>query len=107
MALLLLSVRQFLQQKSGASLPGMTSTFVVVQPLSHVQLFATPWAAAYQVFLSFTISQSLFKLMSRESIRLSNHLVLCCSLLLPPSIFHSIRVFAKVLELQFQHQSFQ
>ena len=82
MALLLLFARQFLQQKSGgASLPGMTLIFVVVQSLSRVQLFGTPWTAACQVSLSFTISQSLFKLMSRELVMPSNHLILCC----PPS----------------------
>ena len=66
---------------------------VVVQSLSHVQLFATPWTAAHQAFLSFTISQSLLKLMSIESVILSNHLILCCPLLLLPSVFPSIRSF--------------
>ena len=56
-------------------------------------LFANPWTAACQASLSFTISQSLLKLMPIESAMPSNHLVLCCSLLLPPSIFPSIRVF--------------
>ena len=65
---------------------------VVVQSLSHSRLFATPWTAAHWASLSFTISQSLLKLMSIESVMLSNHLVLCCSYLLP-SIFPSIRVF--------------
>ena len=73
--------------------------------------FATPWTAAQQAFLSFTISQSLLKLMSIESVILSNHLILCCLLLLLPSNFPSMRVFsnqvAKVLELQHQHQSLQ
>ena len=61
---------------------------VVVQSLSLVPLFDTPWTAAYQAFLSFTISQSLFKLVS---VMPSNHL--CCPLYLLPSIFPSIRVF--------------
>ena len=52
----------------------------------------TPWTSAYQVSLSFTISQSLLKLMSTESVMLSNHLILCCPHLLLPSIFPSIRV---------------
>ena len=65
---------------------------VVVQSLSRVQLFATPWMAAHQVSLSFTISQSLPRLMSIEWIMPSNHLVLCCPLLLLPSVFPSIRV---------------
>ena len=67
---------------------------LVVQSLSHVQRFATPWTAAWQASLSFTISWSLLKLLSIESVRPSNHLVLCCPLLLLPSIFPSIRVFS-------------
>ena len=66
----------------------------VVQSLSHVWLFATPWTAACQTSLSFTISQSLLKLMFIESVMPSNHLTLCCPLLLLPSIFPSIRVFS-------------
>ena len=54
----------------------------------------SPWAAAHQASLSFTISWSLLKLMSIESVMPSNHLILYCPLLLPPSIFPSIRVFA-------------
>ena len=65
-----------------------------VQSLSHVQLFVTPWIAAHQASLSFTISQSLLKLMSVESVMPSNHLILCCPLLLLPLIFPSIRVFS-------------
>ena len=68
--------------------------FVVVQSLSLVWLFATPWAAAHQASLSFTISRSLLKLRSVESVMPSNHLILCHPLLLPPSIFPSIRVFS-------------
>ena len=67
---------------------------VVVQWLSCVQLFATPWTAAHQVFPSVTNSQSLLKLMSIESVMPPNHLVLCHSLLLLPSIFPSVRVFS-------------
>ena len=63
--------------------------------LSHVQLFAIPWTATYQASLSFTISQSLLKLMPIELVMPSNHLILCCPLLLLPSIFPSIRVFSK------------
>ena len=102
--------------------------FSSVQSLSHVRLFVTPWTAARQASLSITIScshhhlpslitMSLLKLMSIESVMQSNHLILCHSLLLLPSIFPSIRVFsnessssyqvAKVLEFQLQHQSFQ
>ena len=65
-----------------------------VQLLSHVRLFAIPWTAACQASLSITSSWRLLKLMSIESVMLSNHLVLCCLLLLPPSIFPSIRVFS-------------
>ena len=67
---------------------------VVVESLSRVQLFVTPWTAACQASLSFITSQSLLKLMSIESMMPSNHLILCHSLLLPPSIFPSIRVFS-------------
>ena len=68
---------------------------VVAQLLSCVQLFATPWAVAHQASLSFTISQSLLKLMSIELVMPSNRFILCCSLLLWPSVFPSIRVFFK------------
>ena len=64
----------------------------VVQSLSHAWLFATPWTAAHQASLSF--SWSLLKLMSIESVMPSNHLILCCPLLLLPSIFFSIRVLS-------------
>ena len=66
----------------------------VVQPLSCVQLFATPWTTACQISLSFTISHSLLKFMSILSVMLSNHLIPCHPLLLLPSIFLSIRVFS-------------
>ena len=66
---------------------------IVVQSLNHIQLFETPWTAAHQALLSSTISWSLLKLMSIESVALSNHLILCCSILLP-LIFPSIRVFS-------------
>ena len=69
--------------------------FSWVQPLSRVQLFATPWTAACQASLCFTISQSLLKLMSIESVMPSNHLILCRPFLLMPSIFPSMRVFSK------------
>ena len=68
--------------------------FSSVQSLSHVGLFATPWTAARQASLSITNSQSLLKLMSPESVMPSKHLILCCPVLLPPSIFPSIRVFS-------------
>ena len=64
-----------------------------VQRLSHVRLIVTPWAAAHQASLSITNTQRLLKLMSIKSVMPSNHLVLCRPLLLPPSIFPSIRVF--------------
>ena len=67
--------------------------FVVVQSLSCVRLFVTPWTAARQASLSFTVSQSLLKLMSLESVMPSNCFILCHPLLLLPSIFPSIRVF--------------
>ena len=67
--------------------------FSSVQSLSRLQLFVTPWTAAHQASLSITNSQSLPKLMSIESVMPSNHLILCRPLLLPRSIFLSIRVF--------------
>ena len=83
----------------------------VVQLLSRVRLFVTPWTAAHQASLSFTISLSLFKLRSIESVMSSSHLILCCPLFLLPSIFPSINLFqwvssshqvTKELELQLQ-----
>ena len=68
--------------------------FSLVQLLSYVRLFATPWTAAHQASLSITNSQSLLKLMSIKLVMPSNHLTLCRPLLLPPSIFPSIRVFS-------------
>ena len=68
--------------------------FTSVQPLSRVQLFATPWTAARQASLSIANSWSLLKLMSIESVMPSNHLILCCPLLPLPSLFPSIRVFS-------------
>ena len=68
--------------------------FSSVQSLSHVWLFVTPWTAAHQASISISNSWSLFKLMSIEAVMPSNHLSLCCPLLLWPSIFHSIRIFA-------------
>ena len=72
---------------------------VVIQLLSQVQLLATPWTAAHQSSLPFTISRSLLKLTSIESVMPSNHLILCCPLLLLPSIFPSIRVSSNELAL--------
>ena len=69
--------------------------FSSVQSLSRVQLFETPWTAPRQASLSITNSQSLPKLMFIESVMLSNHLILCCPLLLLPSIFSNTRVFSK------------
>ena len=68
--------------------------FSSVQSLSRVQLFATPWTAARQACQSIINSRSLLKFMSVESVMPSNHLILCHPLLLPPSIFPSIRVFS-------------
>ena len=66
----------------------------LVQSLSHVRLFVPPWTAAYQASLSITNSRSLLKLISIESLIPSNHLILCCPLILLPSIFPSLRVFS-------------
>ena len=75
-------------------------TVVVLELLSHVQLLATPRTAAHQAPLSFTISQSLVKIMSIESVRLAKHLVLYHPHLLLPSISPSIRVFSNELVLR-------
>ena len=78
---------------SGATPAKVILEQLVVQSLSHGRLFATPRTAARQASLSFTISQSLHKLMSIESMMSSNHLILWCPLLLLPSILPSIWVF--------------
>ena len=83
--------------------------FSSVQSLSYVQLFVTPWTAACQASLSITSSQSLLKLMSIELVMPSYHFILCCPLLLLPSIFPSIRVFLNESILQIRwpkHWSF-
>ena len=72
---------------------------IIVQLLSCVSLFVTPWTAAHQASLSFIISQSLLKLMFIELVMPSNHLIFCHALLLLPSIFPSIRVFSNELAL--------
>ena len=72
----------------------MPILFRSVQSLSHVQLFVTPWTAAHQASLSITNSRSLLKLTSLELVMPSNHIILCYPLLLPPSVFPSIRVFS-------------
>ena len=68
--------------------------FSSIQSLSCVRLFATPWTAAHQASLSFTISRTLLKLMSIELVMPSNHLILCHPLLFLPSIFPIIRLFS-------------
>ena len=89
---------------------------VIVQLLSSVRLFVTPWTTAHQASLFFTISQSLLKLMFVESVMPSNHFTLCHPLFLLSCLSHLQGLFqwvgsshqvAKVLELQLQHQSFQ
>ena len=64
-----------------------------VQSLSRARIFATPWTATQQASVSITNTWSLLKLTSSESVMPSNHLILCCPLLFPPSVFPSIRVF--------------
>ena len=89
---------------------------VAVQLLNCFRFFVTPWTAAGQTSLYFTMSQSLLKLLSIELVMPSNHLILCCPLLLLLSVFSVSLSFpmnqlfplvAKVLELQLQHRSFQ
>ena len=81
-----------LPSKRAENIPG--TGFVVVQSLSCVQLFVTPWTAAHLASLSTTNSRSLLRLTSIELVMPSSHLILCCHLLLPPSISLSIRVFS-------------
>ena len=91
--------RNFLYAKIGRWDMGHCSfVAVIVQLLSHVWLSVTPRTAAYQASPSLTISQSLLRFMSVELVMLSNHLILCCPLLLLLSIFH-IRVFSNELAL--------
>ena len=82
--------RDFQQVSSDKKKPILSS----VQLLSHVEQFVTPWTAVCQASLLITNTQSLLKLMSIKSVMQSNHLILCCSLLLLPSIFSSIRVYS-------------
>ena len=77
-----------------------------VQSLSRVQLIVTPWTAESQASLSITSSQSLLKLMSIELVMPSNHLILCLPILLPLSIFPSIRIFSKESVLQIKWPKF-
>ena len=81
--------------------------FSWVQLLNHVRLFATPWTAPRQASLSITNSRSLPKLMSIESVMPSSHHILCCSLLLLPSIFPSIRVFSNESVLRIRWPKYQ
>ena len=99
----LLQGKPFLAALAQRGPPGVSSRrqeaalghmIVVVQSLSGVRYFVTPWTKAHQASLSITISQSLFKLMSTESMMPSKHLILCYPLLLLLSIFPSIRVFS-------------
>ena len=82
-------------------------THIVVQSLSRVQLFVTPWTAANQASLSFTISWSLLKFMPTELVMPSNHLILCRPLLFPPSIFPSIRVFSNESALRIRWSKYR
>ena len=81
-------------------------TSLSVQSLSCVRLFGTPWIAACQASLCITRSRSSLKLMSIESVIPSIHLILCHSLLLPPSIFPSIRVFSNESVLRIRWPKF-
>ena len=85
----------------GGGHQGLLLVAAVVQSRSHVQLL-TSWTAARQASLSFTVSLSLLRLMSIESVMPSNHLILCYSLLLLPSTFPSIRVFSNESALCFR-----
>ena len=82
-----------------------TGELCFVQSLSCVRLFPTPWTATHQASLSFTISRSLLKLMSIESVMVSNHPILCHPLLFRPSVFPSIRVFSSVSAIHINTKS--
>ena len=86
--------KRLLKLRNYDTMPSDYLGIFVVQLLRQVQFFAIPWTAACQASLSFTVSQSLLKLMSVESVMPSNHLILSCPLLLLPSIFPSIRFFS-------------
>ena len=105
---------QFSQPITPKKLAEKSIQYLLLLSLSHIWLLVTPWIAAFQASLFFTISWNLLKLMSIESVMPYSHPVLCYPLLFLPSISPSIKVFsneshqvAKVLELQLQHQSFQ
>ena len=85
----------------------LSTGVIVVQLLSLVRLFVTPWTAACQAPLSSTISRSLLKSMSIESVMLSNHLILCRPLLLLPSVFRCIRVFSSELVLHIRRPKYR
>ena len=93
---------QALTKSSSGSVPCIffNFCFYMIVQLSRVRLFATPWTAARQASLSITNSWSPLKLMSIKSVMPFNHLILCCPLLLLPSIFPSIRVFSNELVLR-------
>ena len=97
--LFLTHINTLLDLKDPVFSPFLPTSFVAVQSLSHVWPFAIPWTTAYQASLSFTISLSLLKFMSIESVILSNLLIFCHPLLRWPSVFPSIRVFSKELAL--------
>ena len=91
---------------SGSLAPRAEAEFSSVQSFSHVRLFATPWTAACQASLSVTKSWSLLWFMSIELVMPSNYLILCCPLLLLPSLFPSFRVFSKESTLRIRRSTF-
>ena len=94
------------RRKRGYDLHCVSTLVVIIQLLSRVWLFFTPWTAARQASLSITNSENLLKLMSTESAMASNHLILCLLLLLLPSIFSSIRVFSNGSALRIRWPKF-
>ena len=103
---LLFSELQFTTQWSNSHIIQWSFLALVSQSLSCVWLFATPWTAARQAFFSITNSWSLLKLMSIESVMLSNHLTLCHPLLFLSLIFPSIRVFSNKLTLRIRQPKY-
>ena len=91
---------------AGRLLSSVPPVVVVIQSLSHILHFATPWTAPRQASLSFTIPPSLLKLMPIESVMPSNHLILCYPLPLLPSVFPSIRVFSNESVLHIRYPKY-
>ena len=90
-------------EMSLSSLEAETGISIAVQLLNCVELSVTPWTATHQAPLSPTLYWSLFRFIPIESVTLSNHLILCCPLLLLTAVFHSIISISKIIEKYLFH----